>query len=121
MPRCPRFCWMLLCSTLAAQQSAQQSPQAPVPVPATIPTLRITVTLVQVDAVVTDSKGRHVMDLGPEDFEILQDGETRPLTFFSRVPGAPPRPLLKGAPLNSTPLTNAAQVKRAVALVVDDL
>src|SRR5713226_1445853 len=119
MSRCPRICWMLLCTALAAQQ--------PIPVPSTIPTLRITVTLVQVDAVVTDSKGHHVMDLGPEDFEILQDGEPRPLTFFSRVPGAPPQPVKPiaidrvPAPLTSTALTSAAQVKRAVALVVDDM
>src|SRR5882724_8437304 len=114
-----RICWMLVCCTLAAQ--------TPEPVPSVIPTLRITVTLVQVDAVVTDSSGRHVMDLGPGDFEILQDGEPRPITFFSRVPGTPPRPVkptsIDGipAPLTSTALTSAAQVKRAVALVVDDL
>jgi hypothetical protein len=36
--------------------------------------VRISVTLVQVDAVVTDGKGRQVTDLKPEDFEILEDG-----------------------------------------------
>jgi hypothetical protein len=53
--------------------AAQPISQATSPLPAPIPTLRITVTLVQIDAVVTDSGGRHVMDLGPEDFELLQD------------------------------------------------
>src|ERR1039458_3550355 len=56
-----------------------------------IPTLRITVTLVQIDAVVTDSGGRHVMDLGPGDFELLQDQEPQGITFFSKSPG-PSRP-----------------------------
>src|SRR5258705_12977376 len=107
------ICWMLLCSTVAAQ--------TPAPVPSAIPTLRITVTLVQVDAVVTDSSGRHVMDLGQDDFQILQDGEPRPITFFSRVPGPPPSPVQSIVPLTSTPITSPAQVKRAVALVVDDL
>src|SRR5438067_756890 len=95
----------------------------------TVPTMRITVTLVQVDAVVTDSSGRHVTDLGPGDFELLQDGEPQRISYFSFVPG-PPR--VEGAPPVKTaggkdaapmgppaPIT-AAQVKRAVALVVDD-
>ena len=59
--------------------SAAQDAQAPAPPPL----LRITVTLVQVDAVVTDSAGRHVSGLRPEDFEILQDGQAQKLTYFS--------------------------------------
>ena len=43
-------------------------------------TIRITVNLVQVDAVVTDSKGRQVTDLKASDFELLQDG--KPLTLL---------------------------------------
>jgi VWFA-related protein len=102
--------------------------QAPSPAPSpSIPTLRITVTLVQIDAVVTDSNGRHIMDLGPGDFEILQDGQPQPVSFFTRMP-APPAPPAAGvlaggvpAPITSTALTSAAQVRRAIALVVDDL
>src|SRR5689334_9067688 len=37
--------------------------------------VRISVTLVQVDAVVTDGKGKYVTDLQPEDFEITEDGK----------------------------------------------
>ena len=36
--------------------------------------LRFDVNLVQMDVVVTASKGRRVMDLGPEDFQVFQDG-----------------------------------------------
>lgn len=36
----------------------------------------------QPDAVVTDARGRHVTDLGPEDFEILQDGRPQKITRF---------------------------------------
>ena len=79
----------LLCGALFA--SAQPIPQAPSPLPSPIPTLRITVTLVQIDAVVTDSGGRHVMDLSPGDFELLQDQEPQGITFFSKAPG-PSRP-----------------------------
>src|SRR4051794_4260856 len=77
------------------------------------PTLRVTVTLVQVDAVVTDSSGRHIADLGPRDFELLQDGEPQKITYFSYIPGPPP--VEPGGPIGPN------QVRRAVALVVDDL
>ncbi len=56
--------------------SAQQAPPTTAASPANEPMLRITVTLVQVDTVVTDSKGKLVTDLRPEDFELRQDGNT---------------------------------------------
>lgn len=118
----PRAILCVLCGTLATWA------QAPEPTPSpTIPTLRITVTLVQIDTVVTDSHGRHVMDLNPEDFEIRQDGQPQPVTFFRRVPGPPPaevQPIPADripAPISSTVLSSSAQVRRAIALVVDDL
>jgi hypothetical protein len=50
---------------LTPQQTGEQSAG---------PVIRVTVDLVQVDAVVTDANGRHVTGLKPEDFEILEDG-----------------------------------------------
>lgn len=92
------------------------------------PTLRITVTLVQVDAVVTDSKGRHVPDLKPEDFELRQDGKLQKivsLSYISGEPGAINRPAPAPRNSNDPPLPPVAlklnQVKRTMALVVDDL
>ena len=52
--------------------------------------IRITVNLVQVDAVVTDSKGHHVTNVKPEDFEILEDGHPQTITNFSYIPTAQP-------------------------------
>lgn len=49
------------------------------------PILRMTVNLVQVDAVVTDSGGRQVSDLTANDFEILEDGRPQKITAFSYV------------------------------------
>jgi VWFA-related protein len=84
-----------------------------------LPTLRITVTLVQVDAVVTDSHGRHVPNLAAGDFELLQDGVPQKISYFSYVPAPEPLP---PAPPALTPKPIAPdQVKRTVALVVDDL
>lgn len=115
----------LLCGALLA--SAQPIPQAPSPLPSPIPTLRITVTLVQIDAVVTDSGGRHVMDLSPGDFELLQDQEPQGITFFSKAPGPSRPPHVADQrdrdplPITSKPLSSPAQVTRVIGLVVDDL
>ncbi|MFY9618254.1 MAG: VWA domain-containing protein [Pyrinomonadaceae bacterium] len=53
--------------------------------------VRITTNLVQLDAVVLDKDGRHVRDLRPEDFEIVEDGRTRPVTNFSYIDTSPAR------------------------------
>lgn len=117
---------------LAAASGAAQGPLAPVAQPAP-PLLRITVVMIQVDAVVTDSAGKHVAGLRPEDFEILQDGVPQKLTYFSYEPGpgaappseAAPDPKSKSAaaklPIGPPAPVTAGQVRRTVALVVDDL
>src|ERR1035441_3515872 len=95
---------------------AAQDPQQPV-AQLSPPVLRITVLMIQVDAVVTDSAGKHVAGLRPEDFEILQDGVAQKLTYFSYEPGAPPVPLSEAAPdPKSKPA--AAQVPSARPLLL---
>ena len=54
--------------------------------------IRINVNLVQVDAVVMDSKDRPVTDLKKEDFEILQDGKPQAVNNFSFITTATTRP-----------------------------
>lgn len=95
--------------------------------------LRISVNLVQVDAVVTDAKGRQVTNLKPEDFTVLQDSRPQRITHFSyitvggkRVPpsAAPARPATladKLAPPPPPTRLRPDQIRRTVALVVDDL
>ncbi len=109
--------------------SGQQAPPAPSVPPSSEPTLRITVTLVQVDTVVTDSKGKHVTDLKPEDFELRQDGKVQKITHFSYINTSSGRAVVQkqkqqvnknAPPLPPVPM-RAAQVKRTIALVVDDL
>jgi hypothetical protein len=39
----------------------------------------------QVDAVVTDAKGRHVTDLRAEGFEMLEDGRPQQVVNFSYI------------------------------------
>jgi VWFA-related protein len=94
--------------------------------------VRITTNLVQVDAVVTDKKGKLVTDLRPEEVEIMEDGRPQKITNFSFVStesGAPPpapaaaavAPVDKNAPPPPPVRLKAEQVRRTVALVVDDL
>lgn len=93
--------------------------------------VRITTNLVQVDAVVTDRKGKPVTDLRPEEVEIREDGRPQKVTNFSYValessePSQPAKsrdkPLDKtGAPIPPVRL-RPEQVRRTIALVVDDL
>jgi VWFA-related protein len=106
-----------------------QAPQQP----GTGGVIRITVDLVQVDAVVTDSKGRQVTNLKPEDFEILEDRRPQKITNFSYVSAAGPASSV-APPIESPPIKTGAptaparpvplrpeQVRRTIALVVDDL
>jgi hypothetical protein len=37
----------------------------------------------ELDVVVTDGKDRPIIDLGPEAFEVLEDGRPRPITHFA--------------------------------------
>jgi VWFA-related protein len=114
-----------LASFLATTSTAQNPPASPA-------VIRINVNLVQVDAVVTDNKGKPVTDLKAEDFEILQDGKPQTITNFafidvkdSSVRGAPARGAgqRRGGPAVPPPpfAPRPQQIRRTVALVVDDL
>src|SRR5260370_10020397 len=88
-------------------------------------TIHITVNLVQVDAIVTDAKGRQVTDLESRDFELFQDGEPQQITHFSYVSTGNFRPTARAE--NNAPATSLATPPstpspiRTIAVVVDDL
>src|SRR5258705_20864 len=50
-----------------------------------IDVVRVNTNLVQIDVIATDSQGRQVNDLKPDDFEIIEEGRTVHLAFFSYV------------------------------------
>jgi VWFA-related protein len=91
--------------------------------------VRITTNLVQVDAVVTDKKGKLVTDLRPEEMEIYEDGRPQKVTNFSFIstesatpqPVTPTAPVAKNAPPVPPVRLRPEQVRRTIALVVDDL
>ena len=111
-----------------AQNPAPQSRPATGAAPNSV--IRIDVNLVQVDAVVTNSRGRRVTDLQSPAFEILQDGKPQSITNFSYVSTRPgvgaahrvvtAKPMKGEAPPPPLPL-RATEVRRTLALVVDDL
>lgn len=113
--------------------NAAQDPKAPAPTSSPQSNqeiVRISTQLVQVDAVVTDKKNRHVEDLTEDDFELLVDGKKQTLTHFSHInlPGKIGRELAqkkKSDPkaLESMPTRqiDASEVRRTIAFIVDDL
>ena len=112
-----------------ASRFAQQT-QSPPTTQSSQDVVRINTQLVQVDAVVTDKKGKHVEDLTEADFELLVDGKRQSLTHFSRInlpalkrePAEKKKADVKLAP-ESMPTRQIApeEVRRTIAFIVDDL
>lgn len=92
--------------------------------------VKITTTLIQIDATVTDKKGNIVKDLKPEDFEIYENGKKQTLTNFSfilhgttnqQTANQPPTQPDKTAPPLPPVRLKPEQIRRTYAIVVDDL
>lgn len=93
--------------------------------------VRVTTNLVQVDVVVTDKAGKQVTDLLPEEFEVLEDGRKQPITNFSFIStgergnspalNATEQTTKSNATKVAPAVLGSGQVRRTIALVVDDL
>ena len=93
-------------------------------------TLRVFVELVELDVIVTDRKGRHITDLGKEDFQVLQDGKPHKIQDISYVEMQPDKvdhqrsgaatQILKGSGETTSRAVHGLQ-RRAIAVVVDEL
>lgn len=117
---------VVVCVSLLDAQQPSNPP--PTDVVFSVTTLRV-----QVDAVVTDSKGRYVTDLTADDFVIYEDGKPQKITNFSYISVTPQspngyksakKPVPKADPtLPPTPSAPARQadVRRTIVLMVDDL
>ena len=112
-----------LCNLFAIAVYAQDTKPLP---PGDSAVVKITTSLIQIDVSVTDRRGRIITDLKPEEIEIYENGEKQRISGFSFVSNARKRleaekdkskPAIPEPPLVLRP----DQVRRTVALVVDDL
>lgn len=87
--------------------------------------VKISTTLIQVDVTVTDKIGKIIPNLKPEEFEIFENNEKQEITNFSFVPQGSETSTTVTKNNIKNPLPNLPikpeQVRRAIALVVDDL
>ena len=117
----------LLIFTFALALAAQQTP-SPTPTPpaaADDDVVKISTNLIQLDVTVTDSKGNPVTNLKPEDFDVYENGKKQKITSFSFVSGIRQKSETAVTPGVKVPVPptslKAEQVRRTVALVIDDL
>src|SRR5688572_26819537 len=73
----------LVASVLAVLTGGAQQERQPTPLDA--PVFRSTVDAVELDAFVVDAAGHPVTDLTVEDFEVIEDGRSQPITTFALV------------------------------------
>jgi VWFA-related protein len=133
---------------LLPERAAVVRAQRTLQIPDEQPTFRVGTRIATIDAVVIDDKGRHVTDLTPADFEIVERGRTQtirqavyvrvvnppgttvalptaaaPDTADARVAPTAPAEAAPRSPLATgagTPL-GRANASRVIAIVVDDL
>src|SRR6266508_6426980 len=115
----------------ATSQERQTKPQTGPQQPARTgdeDVVRITKNLVQVDAVIVDKKGQPVTDLRSDEVQIFEDAHQQKITNFSFVASeSPVTALTQPAPpdKNAPPLPpvklHPEDVRRTIALIVDDL
>jgi VWFA-related protein len=107
---------VIVCGLALGPLLAAQAPERPDPGPV----FRLSVSLVQLDAVVTDRKGRHVTSLGPSDFRVFLDGRPHPVTAVAYVQ-ADEQFFDEGGTLvpRRTP-ARPSEAERVIAFVVDD-
>ena len=114
---------ILLLALAGSGQTVQPSPTPPTDDSKVV---KISTALIQIDVSVTDKNGNVIRDLKPEEIEIYENGEKQKITNFSFVSNVQrtsekkkdnSKPAVPEPPLVLRP----EQVKRTIALVVDDL
>ncbi|MGA9994532.1 MAG: VWA domain-containing protein [Pyrinomonadaceae bacterium] len=130
-----RATFLIICSlffTTAFGQKVSPAPsQQPTPTVEDNGVVKITTNLVQIDATVLDKKGNIVTGLTADDFEIYENNKKQPITNFSFIELQTDKPNVAATAskpdknsIPAPPVPNRLrpeQVRRTVALVVDDL
>ena len=121
---------LLLSAILGALLTAAVAQQPSNRPPTDDQVVRISTDLIQIDVTVTDKNGKTVTGLGPEDFEVFENGEKQSLsgaTFIARWRGSATTSATDTDTRNNSLLsgpvaaTRPASVPRAIAIIVDDL
>ena len=118
---------ILFIAILASLAPAFASAQTASPTPPDEDVVKITTSLIQVDVTVTDSKGKIITNLKPEEMEIYENGKKQKISNFSFVSNVRERSESttgtgqKPGQSIPVPAPKAEQVRRTIALVVDDL
>src|SRR5262245_23964705 len=114
---------LVLFASAAYSQTAQPAPTPP----DDGKVVKVSTTLIQIDVTVTDERGRIVRDIKPEEVEMSENGQKQRITHFSFVSNAAKvvekkKKEDKGPAIPEPPLVlRPDQVRRTIALVVDDL
>lgn len=106
---------------LATLLACQIGLRAEQPTDADRPVFRVTVSLVQLDAIVTDRRGRHVTSLGPSDFDVRQDGRPQRVVAATYVRAGERWEDASGLPPLLRSPQSVRDAARTIAIVVDDL
>ncbi len=99
--------------------AAGPTPQSPTQ---SLPTFRTGIDVVELDVTVLDRERRPVQGLTAADFTILDHGKPQPIVAFAAIdvpaPAPASAPWIRNAPLDV--VTNAAENRRLVTIVMDD-
>lgn len=118
---------------LFALESMAQGVPPPTPVPTATPVeepdvVKISTALIQIDVTVTDKKGKVITDLRRDEIEIYENGQKQDISnfgFISNVRRSVEAEKKTGsgaaAPVLPPSSLKPEQVRRSIALVVDDL
>ncbi len=112
---------VLLNQPIFAQSSLpkqSQSPPKPTPASSEDDVIRIDLNLVQVDAVVTDKRGRQVIDLNAKDFLLVENSVTHAAEYCVYVPLGHDAATAKNDNVTRPP--SAAELGRTFVFLVDN-
>ncbi len=116
----------LLCFLLAAHSYAQVVVPSPTPPADDTDVVKISTALIQIDVTVTDKRGKIITDLRRDEIEIYENGKKQDISNFNFVSNVREAvEMVKGnqpvGPILPPTAVKPEQVRRTIALVVDDL
>ncbi len=112
--------------TIALALNVLSQSQSPTP-PGDGDVVKISTNLIRIDVTVTDSKGKPIADIRPDEIEVFENGQKQKITSLTFVSAAQRAQVPKIDASTKNPLVipplqlRTDQIRRTFALVVDDL